>query len=215
MTEPVRGRPLIAALSDDELFSEADFLKDADIDPSNLQSAIVKHSGQYYRYGKLHAVAMRLEEEAKLAVETRKSEVALVAAELETLYREQTASSARRTTDGAIRALVIADMKYMGVADALRDAETALSEAKFTKNILSLAEKVFARRSDLLQTLGYMDYAERNSNVEVSRKEFNEMERTRQRREIERVVATSRGRESKSTPARRTKPIQSKRRHTS
>lgn len=143
-------------IDEDERFEESDFEKDLEFDVDTLQTAITRHGGLYWKYGKLHALAIRVASEMQGRIDTAKREHDLLESQLNEFYRGQMLASGDKVTEKAVEVQVKKDTRFQQSMDTLSSLRSDLIGCQFTENILGLAEKIFSKRTDLLTTLGYM-----------------------------------------------------------
>ena len=143
-------------LDEDVQFKESDLEHDLEFDMDTLQTAIIRHGGLYWKYGKMHALAIRVGSEMQTQIEAQKREMDLLESQLNEYYRGQLLASGEKATEKAIDVQVKKDVKYLQAADRMAQLRSELIMHQYTENILALAEKIFSKRTDLLTTLGFM-----------------------------------------------------------
>lgn len=154
------------SLDDETRFEESDFEKELGIDLDNLTHEITRHGGRYWRYGKLHAVAMRAVAELRGQISVKERGLKPLLAELNEEHRERLTEEAENAvsddrkfkapTEKQIEAAVLQDDKYLDALEEIDKLNGDLIEAQYTESILGLAEKLFSSRTEMLKTLGHL-----------------------------------------------------------
>jgi len=166
MKQQQKARSLIT-VDESEVFEESKFEEDLDVNLDDLQHAMTRHGASYWKYGKLSAIAVRLHERATLAYEIAKREHQSLEATTNEFYRKQLLVASQdgsfKVTEKLIDSKVLQDEQYLGSQRGLDGLKEELVELEFTVGILSLAEKIFSKRTDILTTLGYLAQSEQKS----------------------------------------------------
>ncbi len=159
---------LIAEIDVANLFHETDFLEESYIDLDDLDKALVEQGALHYKYGKLASVALKMKTLSEIQVDSAKRNLADVQASVHEQIREQRTVSGEKTTDKLLENLTRESPEYTKAVKAWTKARKASVEATYEASILSVGEKVFAKRAEMLITLGIKQKSMFNSeNAEV------------------------------------------------
>ncbi len=159
---------LIESIELDDLFVESDFLAESHIDLDDLDLALVQQGALHYKYGKLASVAMKVKVLAEIQYDSAKRILGDTQARIHEELREQRTASGDKTTDKLLENLTRLSPDYEKAVKALTRTRKALAEALYEFSILALGEKIFAKRSEMLITLGIKQKSMYNSeNSEV------------------------------------------------
>ena len=180
---------LIAQIDEEEAFIERDFKKTLDVDLDNLQTAIARHGGNYYRYGKLHALALREQVRMLNALAVAETEHKALYARLDESVRGDWEEGVK-LTEAAVKSKVISSDDYVQSEENLAEMRGNITEFNFTVNILSVAEKVMSKTTEMLKTLGHIVRSEESSDGMhvLSRKEKLIQETARLKQQAREVI---------------------------
>jgi hypothetical protein len=158
---------LIKTFDSDELFDEREFRHDIEINLNDFNRSVIEHSALWYKYGKLGRAGLMIEEKAKLRVEAMKKDLEAKLAEVSEQNRRDKKKSGESFTIDQIKNEAINSKVYRTAAENLRKLKEELIEIQYEVSILQLAEGIFSKRTNLLNTLGWSMSGERRSDVEI------------------------------------------------
>ena len=186
----MRKRKLITKLDEDASFDEMDFGTDIEIDPDNIRQEAATHSEVYWQYGKLARIALRNEKEAVTAVAAAEEERKLKHARVAEKIRKAAEDVGEKLTVGAIENKTLIHPAYKKAVKSVQTAREAVIAASFEAGILTLAEKVLSKRTDLINMLGWSmrghqgaeDHQFVDDTIEESKRKMREVTRKSQDR---------------------------------
>lgn len=127
--------------------------KDVQINPNDLDSAMVEHSSLYVHYASQTVSARRQYERLKNAFE-------ILEARLDAEYRESLGGAAKKPTEAAIRNALVADKRWSG-------AQAKVIEAQSIWKMCEIAENALTQRKDLILELARDRRKEREGELRV------------------------------------------------
>ena len=161
-------KTLIESIDIDDLFVEFDFLAESSIDLDDLDTALIQQGALHYKYGKLAAVALKVKTLAEIQYDSAKRNLTDTLARMHEQLREERLASGEKTTDKLLENLAKQTPEYEKALKALTKVRKTLAEVAYEASILALGEKVFAKRAEMLITLGIKQKSMINSeNAEV------------------------------------------------
>lgn len=127
--------------------------KDIAINPTDLDNAMLAHSGLSVHYG-IQAV------HARSQAERMKNAVEILEARLDNEYRDSLKAEGAKVTEGAIKAAVLNDKRYSA-------AQNKLIEAQTIYRLAEVAANAFSGRKDLILEVARDRRKEREGELRV------------------------------------------------
>lgn len=127
--------------------------KDIQINPADLDNAMLSHSGLSVHYG-IQAV------HARSQAERVKNAVEIIEARLDSEYRDSLAAEGKKVTEGAIKSAVLNDKRYSA-------AQAKLIEAQTIHRLADVAANAFSGRKDLILEVARDRRKEREGELRV------------------------------------------------
>jgi hypothetical protein len=153
-------------MNEDLNFNDGEFLSDVDISLENFAETLRRHPALYFKYGKIHAGSLHLLEVGRVNLETKKRELERLKASIELEIRANPKPEVK-VTEASIAALVLQDARLVEAYRDYAETQKEIAHWQYTTNVLELAAKIFSKRSDLLNTLGWFLTSERRSDVQI------------------------------------------------
>ena len=167
MAKTITQPSLIQQLDASELFNEPDFLKDAHIDVDDFNENVVRQSELHYHYGKIFSFAKKAEAVAGLRVHLAKLGMQNNLSAAHERIRKERTEAGEKCTESLLENESRLSSEYAEALAHFTECKEQHIESEFELSLLEIGERVFAKRVELLKTMGHLLGKELDSGVSI------------------------------------------------